>query len=208
MRIALAVALAASSSAYAESIDFEDLSEFTSVTDQYETSGVIFSGDLISSINVGSFPFEQPVIRDLGGAFGFGDGDNDLAASGALGLVTASLRFEVADSNSVFTDLAFDMLRRRDQDLHVTLELEDGSVVERFFSAPGGRGFNRFRWSEFSSPNALLNQRVKAVEIHNGGGQFGIDDLNFTAEAIPLPTTAAMAGLGLLAVGARRRRAV
>ncbi|MAY73775.1 MAG: hypothetical protein CMJ31_03445 [Phycisphaerae bacterium] len=177
------------------------------ITDQYAGLGVLFSGDLVDLINVIDHPLEQPVAGDLGGFGGFGDGDGDLQAAGlGFGAVTSTIRIDVAEPGTYLTDVSLEVVRRRDQTLHLAVGLRNGDTLTFDLPAPGfGSGIELlFPFQSFGLSNPSL--QITSIELSNGGGTFGINDFSFTA-AVPLPSGAALACAGLGLVATRRRRA-
>jgi len=198
-QFALVAALSATAVAGPVAIDFENMPLGTIVSDQFESDHILFSGDIDLPAGLDLGQLENPVARDVSGFFG--PDDTTLVAAGlGVGLLQATIRIETTEGH--FDSLAFDLVRRNDQDIHINVELLDGSIVTRNFAAPGGNGLELFRWSETM---LQTNRDIRAIEIHNGGGTFGVDNLLATV-ALPLPSGSALAGAGLLVVGARRRR--
>jgi len=195
VQIASIAVFCGAASAASVQLDFDSVADGTIITDQFvSTQNVVFSGELDNAFVSST----DPVATDLSRFFP----DDEIAlVSASLGtsLAQASLRIEAATGH--FGSLDFDVVRRNDQDIHVHLILIDGSTQSFLIGAPGGTGLELRRWSSDDFQTSL---GVRAVEIHNGGGTFGVDNLLMTF--VPLPTGSALAGLGLLVVGSHRRR--
>jgi hypothetical protein len=195
MRLAswLTVLLVAATPASAALIDFEDLPIGTILTDQYQSTGVVFS--LIGSSQAG--PLVQlvgthaiaPSSDYLSGAF-----DYDIQIDFLGSALSASIR--VLDAEEPFTIFAYNGSTQ----VGIATVQGDGR-------GPGGPAY-------IASYGATQFNRL-VIDLTNdlgsgAGGPEAYDSLRFelAPQQAPEPATLALLGLGLVSIAASRRRTV
>ncbi len=188
----------------AQFLDFDDLEEWTHINTQFVDQGVIFDGDLFRDDIFGDFDFFDPVVRDLTAIWG-GDADTEAVAPGLFGLATATLSFEAVEG-SVLEEVSFEIARRDNQEITVHAFAADGQEYTEFFDAPGWTGLVI---EEFEVDLDVLfgaNDWI-GVAVHNGGGQFAMDDLSFLRTPV-VPGAGVLATIvpGLAGLRGRRGR--
>ena len=200
--IAVAMCSGVTQAASSHFLDFDHVAEWTRINDQFIDEGIVFDGDLFRHHVLDDIDFMDPVVRNLTAIWGT-DVDTELVAPGLFGLATATLSFEAVDG-SVLNDLSFEIARRNNQDITVHAIAADGEQYTEFFEATGITGLVI---EEFVVDlDSLFGEKDWfGVAVHNGGGQFAMDDLSYLR-------TPAVPGAGVLAVvvpglaGLRRRR--
>ena len=178
------------------------------LTDFYSDQGITFSGLLFDSVDQGDYDPADPVVRNLRGMWG-ADYDSEAVSSG-FGVTSVTIGFE--STNGGFEGLSFLVARIMTQDITVLArDAVTGEISSHFFAASeeteqSGRTVEEFAVnldSLFGSSSApgIWSE----VAIHNHGGFFGVDNISYLAQSVPVPGLApAMAGL--LGIGAMRRR--
>lgn len=211
--MALAAALPASmAAANTVLLTFEDETMVgQTITDQFLSDGIRFSVDSFEGIDYGGYPVVDPVVRDLRGAWG-SDIDTEAVSTGS-GLASATIGFEAAD-NLVLGSVEFMVARIVTQDITIVArEAGTGAIFSYTFAASGTGAMSDNRTVEEFAVNldslfgtGLVGKQWIEVAIHNHGGMFGIDNVNFQASIPVVPGVGALAGLiGLAGVRGRRR---
>jgi len=186
-------------------IDFEDLTSGTLISDQYASSGVLFTGDIWPNFNIDDFNFELGRARDLQSIFG---GDDDIeGVSAGLFLGSSTIGFEVAQAGTYLNDVQFDVARKKNQDITV-LALVEGQSNPLSHTFHGAAFWTGIIVEEFQVDLTSLfgDFNYVGVAIHNHGGTFGFDNITYSVAAIPTPTAALLGAGALAGLGATRRR--
>ena len=178
------------------------------LTDFYSDQGITFSGLLFDSVDQGDYDPADPVVRNLRGMWG-ADYDSEAVSSG-FGVTSVTIGFEA--TNGGFEGLSFLVARIMTQDITVLARnAVTGEISSHFFTGSeetqqSGRTVEEFAvdldslFGSASAPGVWSE-----VAIHNHGGFFGVDNISYLAQSVPVPGLApAMAGL--LGLGAMRRR--
>lgn len=196
-KIALAALLAASlGAAHAGVVTFEGVSTRAAVPNGY--GGLNWSNfytvNGADSFHVGT-GYQHGLVSGTEVAFNSGGNPATVSASSAHG-------FDLGDA--WFTGAWNDGLQ-----IVASATFEDGTHASKTFlvntSAPIDEFFN---WNGLASVTFVSSGGKQNFALSGGGTHFALDNLN-TALAVPEASNAALllAGLGLLAVAARRRRA-
>lgn len=162
-------------------IDFEDINIGEDINTQYLVSDHVTFG------NTGE------------GAFLFGD--QEVKGLGTLSPTTIIMTVE---AGYVLSNFVFDVETRRNQVITVKV-FDDNGLLDSNTYVHGNFGFKLF--DDVEDFKTLTG--VRRIEISDTGIDFRVDDLNFDMDEqslVPLPTGAALAGVGLGLVGIRRRR--
>jgi hypothetical protein len=199
----------ASASTYTLNFEESDLAGQT-VGDYFASSGISFEGALFNAIDYGGYPVVDPVVRNLRGMWG-SDVDTEAVSTGN-GLSSATIGFEAVGGN-VMTSLNFMVARIISQDITVIArEAGTGQLFTHTFLASGS-GINANRTVEEFAVDldalfgtGLTGKQWVEVAIHNHGGMFGLDNVNYQASIPVVPGAGALAGLiGLAGLRGRRR---
>lgn len=211
--IALAAAVPASmASANTVMLTFEDETMVgQTITDQFLSDGIRFSVDAFEGIDYGSYPFVDPVLRDLRGAWG-SDIDTEAVSTGS-GLASATIGFQSVDGLTLGS-VDFMVARIVTQDITILArEAGTNAIFTYTFASTGTGSMSDNRTVEEFGVNldslfgtGLVGKQWVEIAIHNHGGMFGIDNLSYQASIPVVPGVGALAGfVGLAGLRGRRR---
>lgn len=209
--ITLAAALPVSmASAATVTLDFEDAAlQGQTVGNYFESNGITFAGTLFTAVDYGGYPVSDPVVRNLRAMWG-ADIDTEAISTGS-GAASATIGFEAVAGN-VLSSVNFMVARIISQEITVIArEAGTGQLFTHTFASSGTGGFNDDRTVEEFAVNldtifAGLNSRQwTEIAVHNHGGMFGVDNVNYEY-SLEVPGAGAIAGLlGIAGLRSRRR---
>lgn len=188
------------------SIDFEEEEIYGSVVgDYYSDRYIKFSGVLFDEVDLPFEDFSEPMVRDLNGVWG-NDWDTEAVSTGS-GLASAAIGFEVFGATS-FEGLTFDVARAVDQEITViareagTSEIFTHTFTATYDAAP--RTVEEFTVNLEALFAGAESRQWLEIAVHNHGGFFGIDNINYEY-SVSVPGAGAFAAMVGLA-GLRNRR--